>query len=354
MKALQPSFSAGELAPGLHGRTDISRYAVGLKTCRNMVVRPTGGAGKRTGSIYRGNTTPALRILPFVYSTEVRYLIEARDLAFRVWYLDAGNALVPLEVAGVQVEFATPFTAADLERIRFTQSADVMYLAAGAHRTRELRRLTATSFELREFENRMGPFRPINSNEGARAAVSAAAGIVTVTCTEPIFEPGHVDGLFYVEEQELRGIPPWEPVQRDVPLGAYRRSDGKIYRLTAKATGGAYCVSGGQRPMHEQGRAWDGSGDVRNDGVDDYAVGMEWEYVNAGFGIVKLTGYTDARTMAGLVIERIPDSCVGVAVPGTTWPLVGNGVATSFAIAGATSSSTGDYAVSINGVGVQP
>lgn len=354
-KMLQPSMSAGELSPGLQGRVDIARYAVGLKTCRNVITRPTGGGGKRTGMIYRGavkNGAVKGRLLPFIYSTQVRYLIEVGDLYFRFWYLDATNALFRLESGAVPIEVVTPYTTADLENIRITQSADVLYLVDPDYRTRELRRLTATSFELREYENRLGPFRPVNGNEAALSAASAATGQVVVTCSEPIFKPGHVDALFFLEEKELRSIKPWEPAQRDLSIGDYRRSDGKIYRLVTKSSGGTYCVSGGVRPIHEDGRAWDGSGDTRSDGVANYSVGMEWEYVNAGFGIVKLTGYTDANTMSGLVIERVPDSCVGTAVAATTWGLVGDGSTKTFAIAGATSESVNDYTVSIDGVGV--
>ena len=44
------SFAAGEIAPALHARTDLSRYAIGLRTCRNMVVVRAGGAKKRPGT----------------------------------------------------------------------------------------------------------------------------------------------------------------------------------------------------------------------------------------------------------------------------------------------------------------
>ena len=356
-KALQPSLSAGELAPGLHGRVDLARYATAVKTMRNCVVRPTGGASKRTGTIFRGAAkvgTVKSRMLPFVYSTEVRYIIEAGNLYFRFWYLDAANRLLPLVDGSTQVEITTPYTTADLPKLRVTQSADVLYIAIGTIKTAELRRLTTTSFTLVDYKNRLGPFRPVNDNEGAIAAASAAVGVVTVTCSDAIFEAGHVGALFYLEEPELRSIKPWEPGQRDLSLAELRRSDGKVYRLTTKSTGGTYCISGGTRPMHEKGRAWDGSGDVRSDGVNNYSVGMEWEYVHSGYGIVELTDYVDANTMTGLVTQRVPDSCVGTAVASHSWTGTGDGTTKAFAIAGATSASVRDYTVMIDGAGVQP
>jgi hypothetical protein len=46
----QRSFAAGELAPALQARADLTRYAIGLRTCRNMMVLRAGGAKKRPGT----------------------------------------------------------------------------------------------------------------------------------------------------------------------------------------------------------------------------------------------------------------------------------------------------------------
>jgi hypothetical protein len=47
---IQRSFAGGEVAPELQARTDLSRFAIGLKTLRNMFVLRAGGATKRTGT----------------------------------------------------------------------------------------------------------------------------------------------------------------------------------------------------------------------------------------------------------------------------------------------------------------
>lgn len=357
-KLLQPSMSGGELTPGLQGRVDLARYVISLATCRNFVTRATGGVDKRPGWYYRGSVKDPLaatRILPFIYSTSVRYLIEAGHLYFRFWFLDAAGALVQLESSpGVPYEIATPYTTAALSGVHYTQSADVMYLAHPDHRTQELRRLTVSSFELRDFNNRGGPFRPINTDGGIRVGVSAPTGVVTVQASSPIFLPGHAGSMLYLEEQDLRSTTPWEAGQKNVTVGSLRRSDGKTYKAVSLSSGGTYVLSGGVRPIHDVGRAWDGSGDVRYDGSADYSVGVEWEYVHSGFGVVSLTSYVDADTMNGLVLSRVPDSCVGVPTPGMVWTLSGDGTTLQFSIPGATSAAVGDYAVTIDGEGVQP
>jgi hypothetical protein len=47
---VQRSFAGGEVAPELHARADLARFAIGLRACRNMVVMRAGGATKRPGT----------------------------------------------------------------------------------------------------------------------------------------------------------------------------------------------------------------------------------------------------------------------------------------------------------------
>lgn len=351
-KNLQPSFSGGEMSPGLHGRVDVARHAVSVATCRNFITKASGGVVKRTGYIFRGevkDSSDVTRILPFQFNTTTKYLIEAGDLYFRFW-VDGAR----LEVASVPVEVVTPYTSAELVNLRFTQSADVMYLVHPNYQPRMLRRLTATSFELALYENRNGPFRPLNANLGVWMASSSATGATTITCAESVFTSGMVGALVYLEEQELRSIKPWEPAQKAVVVGDLRRSDGKVYKCSAVSTGGTYNVSGSVRPTHEYGRAWDGSGYTRSDGVANYTVGVEWEYVHSGFGIAKITAYTSGVSVSALVLERMPDSCVGTASVSATYTRSGDATTKVFSITGAVSPSAQDYTVTIDGIGVQP
>lgn len=358
-KLLQPSMSGGELAPGLHGRVDLARYVVSLAQCRNFIVLPSGGVQKRPGKIFRTEVkTSALatRILPFIYSTTTKYLIEAGNLYFR--FLENGAYVE--SSPGVPLEVVTPYATADLANLRWTQSADVLYLFHGDHRPKELRRLTAASFELVNHNFRHGPFRSLNASEAVLIASTSAIGSTTLTCNTALFEAGMVDSLVLLEEKELRGTKPWEPLERNVTVGTLRRSDGKVYKaVSVPSTGGLggtpYYICGNTRPTHEVGRAFDGPGDTRNDGVNGYKVGVEWEYVHSGYGIVLITGYTNSTTVTGIVVLRVPDSCIGTAPsPGNTWTLSGDGTTKVFATAGATSTSQADYTVTIDAAPVSP
>lgn len=423
MKGIQPSLSAGELSPGLHGRVDIARYQISLATCRNFITKASGGVTKRPGTMFLDevkDSAAATRLIPFIYSTEVAYLIEAGDEYFRFYagdalLLEASKAITGasqanpcsitatahgystgdtvwiegvggmtnlngryfvITVTGANtftldgensttypaytsggtaekvVEVATPYATADLPLVRHTQSADVLYLVHPDFPPQELRRLTSTSFELAEYDNRLGPLRALNTNKGVKMAASAALGSVTITVSEAMFTADMVGAYVYLEEEELQTVKPWEPAAKNIAVGDYRRSDGKVYVCTAVSTGGTYHVCGVTRPTHDYGRAWDGSGDTRSDGVNNYTVGVEWEFYHAGYGLAKITTYNSTTSVAATVVSRIPDSCVGTASVVATYNHTGDGVTTVFAITGAVATSTVDYTVTIAGQGI--
>lgn len=350
---IQPSFAGGELSPSLYSRVDIARYGTSLRKNKNFIVRPYGGVDNRPGlqfiSEVKASATTT-RLIPFEYSSTIAYVIELGDEYARFIFQGA-----QVESGGSPVEIATPWSAAEIWDVKFTQSADVMYLVHPAHPPQELRRLTAVSFELREFEASYGPFRSINADEAIKVASSAALGETTLTSNDEIFSSDLVGSLVYIEQKDLTGTRPWEPGERGVIVGAQRRSDGKTYRASSvPVLGGAtWLQTGANKPVHDSGKAWDGPGDSRTSGTDSYIVGVEWEYLHSGFGIVLITSYVSPTEVDGIVVKRVPDSCVGGVSVGTTWNLVGDGVTKTFAIAGAASPSEADYTVTIGGVPTQ-
>lgn len=87
MKQLQHSFDAGEISPGLLGRTDIKQYAKGAARLRNFFVDLKGGASRRAGTRFVGNVRyPNLPtvLIPFHFSFEQNYLLEFGHLYMRV------------------------------------------------------------------------------------------------------------------------------------------------------------------------------------------------------------------------------------------------------------------------------
>jgi hypothetical protein len=351
---IQPTFAGGELSPSLYARVDIERYGNSVKTGKNFIVRPYGGMVNRPGFQYLGGAKSSVtrtRIIPFIFSTEVSYVVELGHLYMRFW---ANGA--PIESSpGVPFELVSPYTSDEIFDVKFTQSADVVFLAHVAHPPQKLSRVSATEFTLADFPAEEGPFRDINSNEAYKIAVSASNGPVTVTANADIFTADMVGQLLYIETKALGQVKPWTQGDRAAFETDLRRSDGKTYMVTARATGGTDWVECGSfRPVHQNGREWDGPGDQRTNGTQTWAVGIEWEYQDSGYGIVQLTGFTDTSTMTGTVVRRLPQGVVGgLGTPANTWTFNGDGVAKTFAITGRVSLSRGDYQVKINGVLVQ-
>lgn len=436
----QPSMSGGELTPGLHGRVDLVRYTISLARARNVFTKPTGGVQKRPGTRFRGYVkfhNRKTRLIRFVYSTQVRYVIEMGHNYFRFWVdgalltnstktitgitnaaapvvsceahgfavgdqvlingvrgmtringrvftitavttdtftisgidttadpayyvLPSGVSSMQQVTAGRIVEVATPYTEDMIGDVRFTQSADVLYLVHHDVAIKELRRIASAAFVLRDFPFKRGPFRAFNSDEAVKMTVTRTTGETTVSVNVDTFTPGMVGMLIYMEEKELRDVKPWASGEKNVFVGATRRSDQKVYRCYSipanrGSKGTPYWVSGAQRPVHTSGRAFDGPQDVKDDGVNSYAVGVEWEFLHNVFGIVQVTEYVNAKTVKGIVVERVPDSIIGsIGSPANEWNLTGDGVTKEFTITGANSDYQSDYLVTINGVPVQP
>lgn len=140
---LQTNFTAGELSPKLYGRTDISRYQNGAKTMRDMLPEVHGGARRRDGSEYLGevkDSTKRVRLIPFVSSEQVAYVLELGHLYMRFWRDGA--------VLGAPYEIVTPWTESQLYEIDYTQSASTMILLHASTYPQRLQRPSDTSWSI--------------------------------------------------------------------------------------------------------------------------------------------------------------------------------------------------------------
>ncbi len=117
---MQSTFTAGELAPALHSRVDLSKYHTGLKKAINCIVHAHGGVSNRPGFLYIAATkavTGTVRLLPFRFNTSDTYMLEFGELYMRVYR----NGIF-------QVEVVSPYPEEEVNDIRFVQSADVMFM----------------------------------------------------------------------------------------------------------------------------------------------------------------------------------------------------------------------------------
>jgi len=188
------SFSGGEISPEMFGRIDDAKFQQGAATMRNFVAKPQGPAENRPGfSFVREvkNSNQAVRLLSFTFSTVQTMIIEMGSEYFRfhtqgqtLFYNDgaaynnstnysigdiakSGGVNYYARTAGSNqaisnsthwyamptnpniYEIPHPYQQAELFDVHYVQSADVMTLVHPNHAPRELRRLSATKWELR-------------------------------------------------------------------------------------------------------------------------------------------------------------------------------------------------------------
>lgn len=147
------SFASGELSSTLFARVDLDKYHSGVAKGRNFFVDYRGGMTNRAGTKFIGACAALtnVRLIPFIFSRDQSYVLEFTVNLIRVF------------LRGVLVTtVATPYTAADLFRLRYTQSADVLTLVHPDYPPYNLNRTSPTAFALVKLVFSAGVSAPSN------------------------------------------------------------------------------------------------------------------------------------------------------------------------------------------------
>ena len=191
------NFTAGELSPRLDGRTDVAKYFNGCKKLQNFVVHPHGGASRRPGTIFVRevkNSAHNVRLIPFEFNVTQTYILEFGDQYFRV-HKDGGTVVS----SGSPVEVATPYAHTDLAKLKFTQSADVMYLVHPDYAPRKITRTSHTAWTITEVDLLRGPMAEDNTTATTLLA-NGRTGSVTITASASTFTSSDVGRLVRLHE----------------------------------------------------------------------------------------------------------------------------------------------------------
>lgn len=302
----QDSFTRGEISPRLHSRASLDLYRGALAHCENFLTLPHGGIRKRGGTYFVNGAKyddRNTRLIDFKFSADQAYCLELGDLYCRVHAYGAY----------LGIEFATPWTAAQIDMIQYVQSADVMWLVHPDHGPRKITRVNSTTFTLTEVSFNDGPFAAVNLNDGITAQASAITGSITITASSGIFSAADVGRLFRIEMESYTGIPPWSPgaviVNTNEEVNGVRtRYDGNVYQSTSSgsSSGPGGWRYGGTPPTHLKGVEPDGPIKSDNESIN----GVAWLYLHSGFGVARITGYTSPTSVTATVISRFPEETV--------------------------------------------
>ena len=225
LRAYQPSFTAGALAPSLWARVDLAKYNTGLKTALNVFIHPHGGASNRPGLEFIRevkNSANFARLIPFQFNTEQSYELEFGHNYFRV-FRDGGVILS----GAVPYEVVTPYAHNHVADLVFIQEADVMYICHPEYPVRKLARLADNNWTLT-----VVTFAPSQAAPGAPVASTpgSTVGRPGYTATTYTYRVAAISGE---TGEESLPSPPSNTVTNDLTI------DGGINRITWTAVAGA-------------------------------------------------------------------------------------------------------------------
>lgn len=295
---LQDSFNGGEVSRRLQSRPSLSIYNIAGAEIGNMAASVEGAIVKRPGTWYRAAAlVSAAWLSPYAFNATQSYVLEWSEGKIRFM---TNNAL--LEVGGDAVEVVVPYTANEAPGVWRWKSFDVQYLAHGGHPFASLRRTAADAFSYVTETLKGGPFGDINDDEGLTVTMSGVltvGGAVTIDANSNRFNANMVGGHMLVEAPDFADVMAWQTGLDGIVVGSLRRSEGRVYEaLTAGRTGT-------EAPFHLRGDQWDGD-NVGTDINSKGPYGVKWRYRHDRYGVVRITGYTDANTLTGIVERAIP------------------------------------------------
>lgn len=162
---LKPSFAGGELSDSMYGRVDINKYDSGAATLKNFTVQRYGGVRNRNGFRHIGVTYGGKRAfyIPFLYNANETYIIEVTAGHCRFLY----NGQYIVEDNGEPYTINNNLNPADLQgicKIKYTQSADVLFIVHPDHYPMTLTRYSTYDWRWEQMPITGGPFEDSNGS----------------------------------------------------------------------------------------------------------------------------------------------------------------------------------------------
>lgn len=192
---LKSSFAGGELSPSMYGRTDIAKYDSGAAVLRNFFVLRYGGAANRPGFKFIAQTYNNKKavLIPFMYSADQNYIVEIT--AGRCQFYTNGGIVVKEDGTPYSIEnFFSDKDLEDAAKIKYTQSADVLFIVHPAHAPMTLTRYGSLDWRFEAMDITGGPFDASNFNS---AYIVTKTQQWTTPGTYTVHIPAGIDSIEY-------------------------------------------------------------------------------------------------------------------------------------------------------------
>ena len=193
------TFNSAELRQTLTvaGGDQNVEHAIRVTVVRGTIVFKVGSASG--GDQYVSETTLGVGIHSLAFTpTGASVFVSMKNSTKFAALVDS----ISIESSG-NMTISTPYVAADLSKLRWTQSADVIYIACDGYQQRKIERRGTRSWSFVKYEPEDGPFRNINTTQKTITA-SATTGDVTLTASDNIFRSTHVGSLFRIDSTGQR------------------------------------------------------------------------------------------------------------------------------------------------------
>lgn len=213
----ETNLTSGEVSPTMEGRSDTARYPNACVRLENFLLTTTGMYSARPGMGLMGLPKSAgtrAKLRNFQFSDQQGNILELGELYARVWNTLGQVLQAP---AGPPVEVSTPFPAAELDLLGYTQSADFLFVVHENRGIFTIKRLSLTNWQFASFPLSDGPYGAENADQAQTLAFSALGGSCTVTAAGVTadsgggapFLAGDENRLIRVRDGSSGGNPVW-------------------------------------------------------------------------------------------------------------------------------------------------
>lgn len=199
MRVVKNNFTAGEVSSDLYGRGDLASYGNAAKKLRNILVQPTGGVTRRSGLRHITAAAGSGRLIGFAFNAEQTYLLVVTHQQITILHQDV-----------VIATLTTPWTADQIKRLTWAQSADTLFICHPDVAPKSLTRLGAQSWVLADLtfvanttaKRRYHPFYRF-ADDAVTLTPSGTSGTITLTASAPVFDPAQLGVYLRLPNQDV-------------------------------------------------------------------------------------------------------------------------------------------------------
>lgn len=294
------------------------RHALNIVIARGPVILRVGSTAG--GDEYISQTTLLTGSHSLAFTPSGNFYIDFQNFNQAASLVDS----VAVASSGV-MELTAPWATADLNKIRWDQSGDVVFVACDGYQQRRIERRASDSWSVVVYQSDNGPFM-IQNTGPVTITPSAVSGDITLTASAALFTSGNVGTLYRLTQSgqsqsaSLTGADQYSSSIRVIGVGAARSF---IVTLTGTwsatitlqySTDDATWVDSASGTYTTNGSvAYD---DTLDNQIIYYRIGIKsgnytsgtaeatLSYTNGSqTGIARVTGYTNSTTVSAAVLE---------------------------------------------------